>query len=71
MLAGRSDASLKERAKAMQVCLGIKDERVHLDNLKDEAGEKVYAPLTWQSLKSRMAVDCTTTSVTKAPSCCA
>ena len=35
----------------------------------DEAGLNVYFPPSWHSLNSRIAVDCTTTRITKAPSC--
>eukprot|EP00966_Prymnesium_polylepis_P295444 6822443-Prymnesium_polylepis.1 len=35
----------------------------------DDAGLKVYLPPSWHSLNSKIAVDWTTTSTTKAPSC--
>ena len=36
-----------------------------------DAGEKVYWPLTWHTLKRSIATDWMTTSVRKEPSCCA
>ena len=56
----------------MRACRKSASASLHISvSATDDAGEKVYVPPTWQSLKSSIATTIVATSTQKAPVCCA